>query len=64
MPVILEAGELGDWLDAVNEPAEARLALLDPAPVGTIVHHGVAKAVGNVKNDGPELIEAADSSLF
>jgi len=46
------------------EPAE-RAQLLRPAPKGTISHYGVDKAVGSVKNDGPELINPADpETLF
>jgi hypothetical protein len=29
-----------------------------PTGAGTLVHHPVAKAVGNVRNNGPELLEA------
>jgi putative SOS response-associated peptidase YedK len=65
MPVILEADEIERWLDAEAEPPEVRLAMLDPADSGTLVHHGVATAVGNVRNDGPELIEpSVAGSLF
>jgi hypothetical protein len=28
-----------------------------PTVKGTLVHHPVGRAVGNVKNDGPELME-------
>ena len=33
-------------------------ALLRPCPDAMLAFHPVAKAVGNVRNDGPELIEA------
>jgi len=44
---------------------DERLSLLRPAPVGTLKHHGVANAVGSIKNDGPELIDPLEAgSLF
>jgi len=65
MPVVLEASEIETWLDADDEPVEARLALLDPAPRGTLAHYGVGTSVGNVRNDGPELIAPSEAgSLF
>ena len=65
MPVVLERDEIATWLDYREEAPEVRAALLDPAPEHTLVHHGVATTVGNVRNDGPELIEPREaSSLF
>ena len=29
-----------------------------PTTEGTLVHHPVGKGVGNVRNDGPDLMEA------
>lgn len=55
MPVVLERTEVDAWLDVAA--GAARTALLDPAPPGTLEHHRVASTVGNVRNDGPELIE-------
>ena len=65
MPVVLSLADVGAWLDvAAHEPAE-RQGLLVPAPAGTLVHHGVDKAVGSVRNDGPELIAPAEpGALF
>jgi putative SOS response-associated peptidase YedK len=65
MPVVLEPDELDLWLDPSDEVRELRRAVLDPAPAGTLVHHGVSPAVGNVRNDGPELIASVETgSLF
>jgi putative SOS response-associated peptidase YedK len=62
MPVILEATNFDRWLE--DEP-EAVDGLLVPAPEGTLHSHLVDGAVGNVRNDGPELIEPqAPSTLF
>ena len=64
MPVILEQGAFDLWLEAeAGDPALD--ALLGPADAGTLVHHCVDRAVGNVRNDGPELIEEPPpTSLF
>lgn len=64
MPVVLDPDDLEAWLDVTgHEPAE-RQALLRPSRPGTLTHHAVARAVGSVRNDGPELIEPESSSLF
>ena len=55
MPVILAADDLEAWLDPGAEPG-ALQALLRPCPDGWIEAHEVGAAVGNVRNDGPELI--------
>jgi putative SOS response-associated peptidase YedK len=55
MPVILEEREYEAWLDTTADPG-TRLALLDAAPEGTLTHYGVDKAVGNVRNEGPDLL--------
>ncbi len=59
MPVILEPEVLGQWLDGANEDTPDLESLLVPAPEGTLVHRPVGREVGNVRNDGPGLIEAA-----
>jgi putative SOS response-associated peptidase YedK len=51
MPVILEPGDLDRWLDGAE-----RAALLRPSSAGTLVHHPVDPRVGDVRNDGPDLI--------
>ncbi len=57
MPVILEAGDYAAWLDGATGADQVR-ALVRPCPEAMLAFHPVAKAVGNVRNDGPELIEA------
>ena len=65
MPVVLDPSDVETWLDVNDAGPEERLGLLRPAPTGTLTHHGVGKAVGSVKNDGPELIEPVEpESLF
>jgi putative SOS response-associated peptidase YedK len=64
MPVILESDEYDLWLDGTADPAQ-RLALLDPAPEGTLTHYGVDRAVGNVRHDGPHLLDRHEvATLF
>ena len=64
MPVILTVATVEPWLDT-NAPGSLRQALLAPAPNGTLEHYGVGSAVGNVRNDGPELIERSEpTTLF
>jgi putative SOS response-associated peptidase YedK len=57
MPVVLEDDTLDEWLDPANRDKPELESLLVPSPAGTLVHRPVATAVGNVRNDGPELIE-------
>jgi putative SOS response-associated peptidase YedK len=65
MPVVLDPSDVETWLDVNDAGPEERLGLLRPAPTGTLTHYGVGKAVGSVKNDGPELIEPVEpESLF
>jgi putative SOS response-associated peptidase YedK len=57
-PVVLERDAWDHWLDVeVTDPDELA-SLLRPTTRGTLVHHPVRKDVGNVNNDGPELVEA------
>ena len=54
MPVIIERAEWPVWLGEVGgDPS----ALLRPAPEGVLRFWPVDKKVGNVRNDGPELIQ-------
>ncbi len=65
MPVVIESNNVAGWLDASEHGPEERLALIRPAPKGTLSHYGVNPAVGSVRNEGPELIEPAEPrSLF
>ena len=54
MPVILEPADWAGWLgEADGDPATR----LRPAPVGVLRLWRVDKRVGNVRNDGPDLLE-------
>jgi putative SOS response-associated peptidase YedK len=54
MPVIIERQDWPLWLGEIDgDPA----SLLSPAPEDVLRLWQVGKAVGNVKNDGAELIE-------
>jgi putative SOS response-associated peptidase YedK len=65
MPVVLSLDEVETWLNVADYGPAERLALLRPAPEGTLTHYGVGSAVGSVKNDGAELTEPVQpQSLF
>lgn len=53
MPVILEKS---DWPAWFGEEEADPVALLRPAPEGLLRLWPVDKRVGNVRNDGPELL--------
>jgi len=56
-PVLLPPGLRAAWLDcSSDDPATAR-AILDQIPPARLEPYVVAAAVGNVRNDGPQLIE-------
>lgn len=57
-PVVLEPENWEMWLDPTFTDVEKLQPLLVPTVKGTLVHHPVGKDVGNVRNDGPELLEA------
>ena len=61
MPVVLERDTWDHWLDPAVVDRDELESLLRPAPAGTLVHHEVGRGVGNVRNDGPELIGAVNS---
>jgi putative SOS response-associated peptidase YedK len=62
MPVILDREHFAAWLDPLA-PAAALHELLRPCPPEWIALHPVGAAVGNVRNDGPELVVPA-ADLF
>ena len=64
MPVVLELDDMDTWLDWRSEAPDVRHSLLRPAPSGTLVHYEVGPTVGNVRNDGPELVDPVDSSTL
>ena len=58
-PVVLEADALDEWLDPGNRDRPELESLLGPGS-GNAGHRPVGRAVGNVRNDGPELIAPLD----
>lgn len=58
MPVILDSADYATWIEAT--PAQAQ-GLLLPFPSERMRAYPVAKAVGNVRNNTPELIAERDS---
>jgi putative SOS response-associated peptidase YedK len=56
-PVVLEREAWEHWLDPAVTHRDELESLLRPTSAGTLVHHRVGKEVGNVNNDGPQLIE-------
>ena len=65
MPLVLRPDRWDDWLDpGLTDPEEAR-ALLAPPPPGLLEARPVGPAVGNIRNNGPELTrEPAPDGLF
>jgi putative SOS response-associated peptidase YedK len=57
MPVVLERPMLDAWLDPATTDRHELEAMLRPSPEGTLARHRVGRRVGNVANDGPDLIE-------
>jgi putative SOS response-associated peptidase YedK len=57
MPVILEADALDPWLDPANHDRDELEAMVRASPLPTLEHYPVDLRVGNVRNDGPELVE-------
>jgi putative SOS response-associated peptidase YedK len=56
MPVILEPADWADWLGEVEvDPVE----LLRPSAEGVLRLWPVDKRIGNIRNDGPELLAGA-----
>jgi putative SOS response-associated peptidase YedK len=55
MPVILSPESFAAWLDPLTPPP-ALHELLRPCPPEWIALHPVGAGVGNVRNDGPELV--------
>jgi putative SOS response-associated peptidase YedK len=60
MPVILEVPAIDRWLDGRRWDVHRAAALLRPSPAGTLVHHAVDPRVGDVRNDGPDLVRPYD----
>ncbi len=56
MPVLLDAADWQEWLDASNSDTDVLQHLLRPAPVGVLTMHPVSTAVNSVRNKGADLI--------
>lgn len=63
MPVVLEPDTWEVWLSPEEGDRDELESLLRPGPVGTLIHYEVSQAVGNVRNNGPELVAAVSSLL-
>lgn len=61
-PVIVPADLREEWLDPGLTDKGGIRSLLDAIPDPTLVPRVVGKEVGNVRNNGPHLIEAASGS--
>ncbi|NYF17069.1 putative SOS response-associated peptidase YedK [Microbacterium sp. AK009] len=65
MPLFMDPDHADAWLDPTTENVRDVLdAAIDAAPAvaETLEDHEVDRAVGNVRNNGPHLIEPADSA--
>jgi putative SOS response-associated peptidase YedK len=60
MPLLVEPDRYGAWLDPGNGEVEDLKRLLVPAAPGRLEAYPVSTAVNNVRNNGPELLEALD----
>ena len=57
MPMMLEPESWEHWLDPTRSEPEELRGLLQPAMPGMLEARPVSTAVGNVRNNGPELVE-------
>jgi putative SOS response-associated peptidase YedK len=64
MPVILHERDHEAWLDPENERTGELRKLLAPYPSEEMRVYPISRRVNNVKNDGPELIEAAQLQVI
>jgi putative SOS response-associated peptidase YedK len=60
MPVVLEEGAIDVWIDPERHDTEWMTSLLVPAPPGTLARHPVGRAVGDVRNDSPDLTDPVE----
>jgi putative SOS response-associated peptidase YedK len=56
-PVVLERDTWEHWLDPEVTDREELEPLLKPTREGTLTHYPVTRDVGNIRNDGPELVQ-------
>jgi putative SOS response-associated peptidase YedK len=57
MPLMVERDRWSTWLDPTVSAKDDLLSLLVPAAPGALEAYPVSTAVGNVRNNGPELME-------
>jgi putative SOS response-associated peptidase YedK len=57
MPVVLGPGCWSQWLGETTAPDSALKAMLKPYPSHLMAFWAVGKAIGNVRNDSPDLFE-------
>jgi putative SOS response-associated peptidase YedK len=62
MPMVIQREAWDAWLDPRRTDPEEALALLQVTDAGQLTAHPVDPAVGNVRNNGPELIRPLDES--
>jgi putative SOS response-associated peptidase YedK len=60
MPVILPRSAWDGWLDPEHQDLEVLSGLLVPASDSLLTVRAVSTDVNNVRNKGPELIDAVD----
>ncbi|HZX56337.1 MAG TPA: SOS response-associated peptidase [Ilumatobacteraceae bacterium] len=63
MPVMLPPSTWAEWLDRDNADVETLGKFLVPAPASLYALHPVTRAVNNVQENGPELIDPAEEPL-
>jgi putative SOS response-associated peptidase YedK len=65
MPLVLPAKRWPSWLAGGGDPDE-QLSVMSPAELAAIEVRPVGAAVGNVRNNGPELVESevSEPTLF
>jgi putative SOS response-associated peptidase YedK len=64
MPVILDEGNFGRWLDCRSGNAEGVLDLLRPLPEGRVTITAVSPKLNNPRAEGPELQEPLSPALI
>jgi putative SOS response-associated peptidase YedK len=64
MPVILPAEVWSDWLGETGATPEGLLALLRPYPDVRMRLYPIGPAVGNVRNDSPDLLDPAPMAVL
>ena len=57
MPLLVEPSRYAEWLDPEVDDADRLRGLLVPAAPGRLTAYPVDKAVNNVRNDGPQLVD-------